>query len=163
VASKSEWRRWQQSYRWRVGQKVRVVEGAHAGARGYIVEVQGPQGGPHQAGPKVRVAFPNGETSWYRANFSLLRVGGTLGRRTKPNPAHPSSTEKTVVIVGGLAILAGLGYWLYTQSQGTSTATSQPQSTTLGPAGSNQTLPSASSASSSAPAQTVDMGGTAGF
>jgi hypothetical protein len=73
-------------------------------------------------------------------------------RRSRPNPTGGVPTA--VYVLGGLAVLGGVGYWLYTQQEGEeANATSPSQSTILGPGGSNVTLPQTASTTSLAPSQ----------
>jgi hypothetical protein len=68
-----------------------------------------------------------------------------MRRRYRRSNPKKSSSGETVALVGlGVLVLGGVGYYLYTQSQGSSATAGNTSSTILGPAGSNQTLPGAS-------------------
>ena len=102
MASKSAWRQYSQSFRWRKGQHVRIVRGYRAGDHGRITRVQGRESGhSSRVGAKVQVRFGDGDTAWYHADASLDPIGGS-GSLPRPNPL---STDTEVALGGGAAIL----------------------------------------------------------
>lgn len=86
-------------------------------------------------------------------------------RRYYRNPPRSKSSgmsgmsdgAKVALAVGGVAVLAGIGYLVYkstsSSSSSSSTLTSGAQTTTLGPGGSNVPLPGAGAGTDTTPTQ----------
>ena len=66
-----------------------------------------------KAGSKKKTVTRS-ERSKYGAAGAIERK---IDRSVRENPVMKKSTKKTILIVGGLAAAAGIGYYLYTKSK----------------------------------------------